>query len=370
MTELEEFRLFCEDFTAGLLRAYTKRLQTRLPAGAPRLKEFSDPVWQTIVLQPFEVVVLDSPLMQRLRRIKQLGVAHWVYPGATHSRFEHSVGTLQQMQNLVTAINSRSGLSDQPITPDLANLLRLTALCHDVGHGFMSHVSEKAVLSFPEVENLQLQFADATEMEEVKPSEIAAYYILGSGSFKLFIGTVMHYIRNHPLPDAPEEMMKTAIIGKPLIDRIPLLHELISGPFDADKLDYMPRDARMAGTPVVTDIPRLVQKVRAVAISATALPPEVARSVRGNLPSYWITGIALSGGRTLDELMVGRSLLLDKIYRHQRVRSAEAMVAAMIAVLLKLLHWSPAQLPYRLVDEDLLSLNAAACRTPRRKGPR
>ena len=82
------------------------------------------------------MALVDSPLLQRLRHLKQLGVAHWLYPGADHSRFEHSLGVLYQTQQLISAIN-RAGVtkySHQVISEDDVLMLRVAALMHDVGH--------------------------------------------------------------------------------------------------------------------------------------------------------------------------------------------------------------------------------------------
>src|ERR1035438_3536740 len=73
-------------------------------------KIINDPVWRTVRLEPWETFVIDSPLLQRLRRIRQLGLAGLVFPGASYSRFEHSIGVLHQTQRLVESIrrNARS----------------------------------------------------------------------------------------------------------------------------------------------------------------------------------------------------------------------------------------------------------------------
>ena len=88
------------------------------------------------------------------------------------------------------------------------------------------------------------------------------------------------------LPAEPElaERLSNLIVGKSTHNSMPLLHELISGPFDADKLDYMLRDASMCGVPIVTDVDRLIQKVRAVRLDAHNLPRELAHVVPEGSP--------------------------------------------------------------------------------------
>lgn len=360
---LTEHRDALFDFTENLLKDYTQEIRSR--TGLSDQKEFNDPIWQTIVVQPFEVAILDSPLLQRLRMIRQLGVVHWIYPGATHTRFEHTLGVIHQVQNLITAINKRSAEQREAavVNEETENLMRLIALCHDIGHGVMSHVSENALRNSKLMEDILNQFADEVGIERTKPSELAAYYMVQSPAFKNLFAAVQERHRHHKLPFDPITSIQRAIIGQTISNEIPLLHELISGPFDADKLDYMPRDARMAGVPVVTDIPRLVQKVRATKVPQDQLPKRVAKLVTGGLASYTMTGIALSGGRTLDELMFGRTLLFDKIYRHQKVRAAEAMVAALLDSLAKSVKVSPAMLPYKFVDDQLLNVDEPAIKS-------
>jgi hypothetical protein len=156
--------------------------------------------------------------------------------------------------------------------------------------------------------------------------------------------------------DEAIDTMQRAIVGERICNKVPLLHELISGPFDADKLDYMTRDAHMTGVPVVTDIPRLVQKVRAVEVPPNQLRPEIAATVTGDLPYYIVTGIAFSGGRTVDELILGRTLQEDKLYRHHKVRAIEAMVASIYQQLNEIEPDAATMLPYRLRDDDFTYL--------------
>ncbi|MGX1612573.1 HD domain-containing protein [Micromonospora chalcea] len=344
------------------LGPYIKRLERhRYPYETA--KEFNDPVWGTLQLRPYEVVVLDSPLLQRLRRIRQLGVVHFVYPAATHTRLEHSLGVLHQVQRLVTSINEHGlpvkadGRIDQPISERQERILRLAGLCHDIGHGAMSHVSEYSIEESRECHDVRLQFQRLHERPSLNQlSEIAAYYILGSPAFEEMLEHV-HRLCPPPsqIPDLPRKL-QSIVIGKSIDMDVLLLHELISGPFDADKLDYLARDALMCGVPNVADVPRLIQKVRAVRVDRSRLPKNLKKLAADQQDAYVVTGVARSGARTLDEVALARTLMFDKIYRHHKVRAAEAMVFSLFELLKKIWSEHPAMLPFALTDEEVLSL--------------
>lgn len=353
---LAKYEARVDEFVESLLRPYLSGAKSKHSWLPSTPKEFNDPVWGTLVLQPHEVIVLDSPLVQRLRRIRQLGVAHWVYPAAVHTRFEHSLGVCHQVQRLVDSINSHTN-SDGPLLDfDTVRLLRLTGLCHDIGHGLMSHVIENALRNDRSCLDLILEFSDATGRDRKNQlSEIAAYYMIRSSAFAELLRLAYGHCSLRYEEEIPQKMSRM-IIGESISDSLPLLHELISGPFDADKLDYMPRDAAMCGVPTVTDTERLIQKVRAVRLPEERLPEELAAVVDAGAGPYTIVGLAPSGASTLDEVSIGRSLMFDKIYRHQKVRAAELMVAAIVDKVGKYIDPYPPMLPLRICDDELLNL--------------
>ena len=356
LAEVDVFKGAVETLASKLLAGYAERINKQ---PVPSIKEVNDTVWQTVVLSPFEVIILDSPLLQRLRYVRQLGVAHWVYPATTHTRLEHSIGALHQMEQVLTALQSRT--KKQVLTQEERNVLRLAALCHDIGHGVMSHVSENAFKELEYMEDFVLALEDEFD-KEVKPSEAVAFFLVGSPAFVDLVTTTQARTQ-HPLPDDPCGIVQHAILGRPIFDRLPLLQELISGPFDVDKLDYMTRDAKMAGVPVVTDIDRLVRKIRLAEVPQKDLPKEIASKVPAGQPSYFVQGVALSGARTLDELMLGRALLFDKIYRHQKVRACEAMVAKLILAMAGMLKNEDVPcLPLQLDDDELIRFDTATLR--------
>ena len=101
-----------------------------------------DPLWDNIRLDGPAVALLDMAPMQRLRYIRQLGHAFLVYPGATHTRFEHALGAYHLTRRALAALEERGELSRVPEEQRLA--ARLAALLHDIGHYPFSHTLEEA----------------------------------------------------------------------------------------------------------------------------------------------------------------------------------------------------------------------------------
>ncbi len=105
--------------------------------------EIKDPVYGYVYITEAEKKVIDSFPLQRLRRLRQLAGAEFVYPGANHTRFEHSIGVMYLAGLLVGKPNLTQHLSQ-----DRAQMIRIAALLHDVGHGPFSHVFEHLLVKF------------------------------------------------------------------------------------------------------------------------------------------------------------------------------------------------------------------------------
>src|SRR5260370_42411626 len=190
-----------------------------------------------------EVVVIDSPLLQRLKRIKQTGLVFQVFPSATHSRFEHSLGVATLAERCLRAIVERASvefprtsIADMDrIGGDLAHL-RMAAMLHDVGDGLCSHASEQI---YELLSDLQ-EFKRDPHFAKNAPGEILSYLIITSPTFRSWFEE--HVVREFQAP------LKLERIGEIILGRHPdhslhFLAQIVSSPYDADKLDYIARDS-------------------------------------------------------------------------------------------------------------------------------
>ena len=115
--------------------------------------EIRDPIHGPIPVTPGEQAVIDSPWFQRLRRIKQLGFAELAFPGATHNRYLHSVGVMHLAGQAFDAVFRGADWLPAADRNRVRQVLRLAALCHDIGHAPLSHTSESL---FPAIRELNL----------------------------------------------------------------------------------------------------------------------------------------------------------------------------------------------------------------------
>jgi len=323
---------------------YTERLRRRAKPGA---KIIHDPVWHTIRIEPCEVIIVDSPLLQRLRRVHQLGLAGYVFPGANYSRFEHSIGVLHQTQRVIESIrrNAKSQAlrrhlpSQEPISRNEEVLLRITALTHDVGHGFLSHVSERAIDRLDTVGGTHTvrRFREEakTFFRALNPPAVgeilsALCVLLPEWQELLSFAQVPHWVDTRDLSFRMAQLMCGGRDPKR-----PFLSEIISGPLDVDKLDYIPRDCYMAGVPMPVDVDRLMEKIQVVSVPASRIPGAEYSDAVGVGPEETVQVLAVqtAGSRAFEELVISRFLLYEKLYYHQKIRAMEGAVVNAIEIL-------------------------------------
>ena len=228
---------------AGLVEETVGAMLPDEPPPERKDRRVHDSVWGTIALRGHEIAVIDTPLVQRLRRIKQLGSTHLVFPGAVHTRFEHTLGVVHQTQRMCEALraSNEGSVSDD----DLANI-RMAALCHDLGHGPFSHYSEEF---FGRMAPLRGMLCDAGDKGA---AELMSAAIVTCGPMRAYLGKVSERSGTKLDPD----LIASAIVGA-MPDGKAYLGEVVHGPFDADKLDYLSRDGLYCGMPVKIDTDRI-----------------------------------------------------------------------------------------------------------------
>ena len=197
--------------------------------------EIRDPIHGFIELDDWERDIVNHPVFQRLRRIRQLGLTDMVYPGATHSRFEHSLGVMHVATRMFEAIVDRRRdflraaykYDDAGLARD-KRILRLAALLHDVGHAPFSHGGEGLM---PEIEK-DRQFGH----EQYSAAIVA--------------NLMRDVIESHPLNQNHEikaQDIADFLEGKASVGRRLLWANLVDGQLDADRADYLLRDSHHIG---------------------------------------------------------------------------------------------------------------------------
>jgi len=291
-----------EELAASLLpsdpTAWCDRYKNQKP------KIIHDALWGTFTLKSHEVALLDTPLLQRLRFIHQTGATSLTYPCALHTRFEHTMGVMFQADRMLTAIKASS---DQPgLFPDRNDTLRYAALLHDTGHGPFSHTSEQYYSAMPDIG----QFKKSDEGRRFSKSgggEILSCLIVESAAFKAFAEAVLIQLG----VDIDAAKISQYVSGTADAGHI-FMSEIIHGPFDADKLDYLHRDGMFSGLKMNVDIDRLYA------------------SINLHYHEGWhrIAG-SMSGTSPLMQIMFNKMLLYTGIYHHHKVRAVDCMLWAM-----------------------------------------
>lgn len=241
-----------------------------------------DPLWNNIRLDATALALLDTRVVQRLRYVRQLGLAYLVYPGATHSRFEHALGAHHLAGEALRLLDEQGQLN--AAAREEAPIVRAAALLHDIGHYPFSHALEEI---------------GATHHEEVaRPL--------------LLQGEVARVLRATLGADAPERVF-ALITGRSTSP----LQGLISGSLDLDKIEYLKRDAHMCGVPYgEIDVDRLLNSLVLVASPTTGAPG---------------VGVREKGLSALESLLFAKYQMFRNVYWHHAVRSATAMYKRLVA---------------------------------------
>ncbi|HEY3012072.1 MAG TPA: HD domain-containing protein [Gemmatimonadales bacterium] len=241
----------------------------------PTSEVIRDPLWDNIRLDQSALLALDTPAVQRLRYVRQVGHSFLVYPGATHTRFEHALGAYHLTRRALAALDELGEL--EPATDEDCLAVRMAALLHDIGHYPFSHALEEA--GFPSHEALGVAKLSVGELGE-------RLIQIGGKEFPETVGALISGVSGSPLQG------------------------LISGSIDLDKIDYLSRDARMCGVPYGTvDVDRLLSSLTLVEIE----------------PGRYEVGVQEKGISALESLLFAKYQMYRNVYWHHAVRSATCM---------------------------------------------
>lgn len=240
-----------------------------------------DPIHGYIEFDKMELSLFDTPQMQRLRRIKQLGFSNLVYPGANHTRFEHCMGTMH-LASLFLKIQKESPGSISTVTDygDLDEIV-ISALLHDIGHGPFSHATEKLIEQYTRRSHDDVRQI-LTETE---------------------VGDVLH-----------EYGFSPSRISKHIAGKTPV-SQILSSEIDVDKMDYLARDMHYTGvTSGSVDYIRLLNHLE-----------------------YFENKLVLDAGgiRAAEGLLVSRTWMNVSVYYHHVSRISESMCSRACAYLLE-----------------------------------
>lgn len=266
-----------------------------------------DPVWNTIRLDAVAASIVDTAPFQRLRYIRQLGLAHLVYPGATHTRFDHAVGVYHLAVRATRIL--KSGPALPPEAWEGAPLVPYAALLHDIGHYAFSHALEEL-----EPERIAGDHEEMSALFFESPALRAALAPLGTS--------------------APEEIFRI-IRG----EGDTALRGLVSGSLDLDKMEYLRRDARFCGVPYgEVDAERLLQGLAVLQDPVTG---------------HWEVGVRAKSLSALESLLFAKYQMFRNVYWHHAVRAATGLYKRIVETAVEARILSPLDL-IGPTDEELL----------------
>ena len=228
-------------------------------------KIINDPVFGFINLQSELVFdLIEHPYMQRLRRIKQLGLSYLVYPGANHSRFEHALGASHLMRQAISVLR----LKGHEITDEEADAVTVAILLHDIGHAPFSHVLENTLVEIPH-ETISL----------LMMNELNRQF---NGKLNLAIDIFKNKYKKQ------------------------FLHQLVASQLDMDRLDYLSRDSFFTGVAEgIVGIDRIIKML-----------------------TVWNDQLAVDykGIYSIEKFLIARRLMYWQVYLHKTVVSAEFLL--------------------------------------------
>jgi len=269
--------------------------------------EIRDPVHGSIQINDSEIAILEHPFFQRLRNIKQLGFSEYVFPGATHTRYIHSIGVMNVSSMVFNNLFRHKQTSE---FKRLHETLRLGCLLHDIGHAPLSHSTESVM---PNVSALKLpERFKLTQDRQASHEDYTIKSITDSSFTDSFKGVTKEFGID---PNSVAEL----VLGETKnpdyftvggINYFPLLHQLVSSEMDCDRMDYLLRDSYFCGVSYGKfDLDWIIDNLKICEENNSAF-----------------VGISERAISTFDDFLLSRFHMFMMVYFHYRAVCLEQML--------------------------------------------
>ena len=225
---------------------------------------FHDPVHGTVLVEPLLVAIIDTPQFQRLRDIKQLGSSYWVFPGANHNRFEHSIGTAHLCGIMLTTLRDlHVGDEEIEITDKEILCVKIAGLCHDLGHGPHSHWFEGFMKRAKPEKNWNHEDMSCAMLDHlIESNQHVALSMQQNGIGSDEMELIKRMIQ---APDPMKQNIPEITMHRGVKLEKWFLYEIVSNKrsgIDCDKFDYFARDAYQVGLTNSFNFNRFFQNIR------------------------------------------------------------------------------------------------------------
>jgi uncharacterized protein len=270
--------------------------------------EVRDPVHGSIKILDEEIKILEHPFFQRLRNIKQLGFSEFIFPGATHTRYLHSIGVMDVSTKVFDQLFKEQKNSIE--IERLKETVRLACLLHDIGHAPLSHTTEFVM---PTVDKLKIppQFiqnpnAQATHEDYTIKSIVDSSFTDSFKSVKSRYGVEP----NHVAELVTGSYLDAASFTIGGVNYFPLLHQLVSSEMDCDRMDYLLRDSYFCGVSYGKfDLDWIIDNMKPTIINGEAF-----------------VGISERAVATFDDFLLCRFHMFLMVYFHYKSVCLEKML--------------------------------------------
>lgn len=322
----------------------------------PQWGLYYDPVYKYIPMRPVFRDALAIPLMQRLRRIRQLSTVELVFPGATHNRFGHSVGVYHLATLAFSVLQEQQFTEDPPGWPRLDRpgmlmALQFAALFHDVGHGPYSHIFEI--------------FCTRTGHSELKHQKLTRRTIAGEISGRTQIAEFLAHVHDQSSHLNGAEFLKPKNVaaiatGEPPPDspECVFLSEIVDSTFDVDRMDYLLRDSLHLGIDLGGDPWEVLH-----AYTLAEAEPEAEESERSEAENdakerstqdqpVWRLAVNVNAAIAAEGLLAARDHAYRRVYYHSTHRVDQEML---VLAMYEYSNGSPTEDMAFLTDDELLS---------------